>query len=239
MKQKSLVGQANIGILAEFTGNSSGASPQTNLPSLETVRQATKGKQVHSVSRSSVSDRKYNLVIYGILECDKGTPRSRHLETDTINVFTVITNVDSSIHLQRVRDCFRLRKYSDNGRPRPILAKLNRTADVSSVLSKWGSLNKPIYIKPDLSLEDRCLEVILLKERWSLIQSGTNRRDIKIRNKCLFVMNKLHCQVKGSELIFDKSSSSQESEFENTQYDPIVFAAAPNDVNPPYSQSSD
>ena len=30
LKLKSLVGQANIGIPAEFTGNSSGASPQTN-----------------------------------------------------------------------------------------------------------------------------------------------------------------------------------------------------------------
>ena len=240
LKLKTLVGQANIGIPTEFTGNSSGASPQTNPPSLETGRQATKGKQVYSVSRSSVvSDRKYNLVIYGIPECDKGTLRVRRLKTDTINVSTVITNLDSSIHPQCVRDCFRLGKYNDNGSPRPILAKINRSADVSSILSKRGSLNKPISIKPDLSLEDRRLEAILLKERWSLIQSGTNRRDIKIRNKYLFVTNKLYCQVKGSELIFDKCSCSQASEFEDTQHDPIVFAATLNDVNPPSSQSSD
>ena len=123
MKQKSLVGQVNIGIPAEFNGNSLGASTQINPPSLETWKQATKGKQVHSVSRSSVSDRKYNLVIYGIPECDKGTPRSRRLKTDTINVSTVITNLDCSIHRQCVRDCFRLGEYSDNGRPWPILAK--------------------------------------------------------------------------------------------------------------------
>ena len=197
-----------------------------------------KENRVHSASRSSVSDSKYNLVIYGIPDCDKGTLRFRRLETDTINVPTVITNLDSSIHPQCVRDCFRLGKYNDNGRPRPILAKLSQSADVSSILSKRGSLNKPISIKPDLSLEDRRLEAILLKERWSLIQSGTNRRNIKIRNKCLFVTNKLYCQVKGSELIFDKCSCSQANEFEDTQHDPIVFAATLNDVNPPSSQSS-
>ena len=129
--------------------------------------------------------------------------------------------------------------YNDNGHPRPILAKLNRSADVSSSLSKRGSLNKPISINPDLSFEDRHLEANLLKERWSLIQSGTNRRDIKIRNKCLFVTNKLYCQVKGSELIFDKCSCSQASEFEDTQHDPIIFDATLKGVNPPSSQSSD
>jgi len=49
----------------------------------------------------------------------------------------------------------------------------------------------PIYIKPDLSPEERAKESILLKERWGLIQKGAERKQIKLRNGALFVDNQL------------------------------------------------
>ena len=53
----------------------------------------------------------------------------------------------------------------------------------------------PVVIKPDMSLKERKSESMLLKERWSLIQSGVPREVIKIRGSRLLVRNKLHGQV--------------------------------------------
>ena len=51
----------------------------------------------------------------------------------------------------------------------------------------------PVRIKPDMSKEERHRESILLKERWSLIESGVPRESIKIRNNlCIYVNNKIH-----------------------------------------------
>ena len=46
--------------------------------------------------------------------------------------------------------------------------------------------------------DQRLKESILLKERWSLIQSGIPRNSIRLRNSSLLVNKKLHGQVVGS-----------------------------------------
>ena len=48
------------------------------------------------------------------------------------------------------------------------------------LLSKTSSLPKEIRIKPDMSPTECHTESVLLKERWSLIQAGCNRKKIKI-----------------------------------------------------------
>ena len=53
----------------------------------------------------------------------------------------------------------------------------------------------PISIKPDLSPEGKKTEAVLLKERWRLIQSGTLRNSIKIRNQSLYIDDSLHGSV--------------------------------------------
>jgi len=63
------------------------------------------------------------------------------------------------------------------------------------VLSKARFLPKEIRIKPDKSQEERQIESVLLKERWVLIQAGTERKAIKIRSTKIFVSNKLHGQI--------------------------------------------
>lgn len=72
-------------------------------------------------------------------------------------------------------------------------------ADITSVLTKRGNLSKPYYIKADMMQEQRRLEIILMRERWKLIQSGVSRTHIKIRNSNIYVKNKLHGLVMGSE----------------------------------------
>ena len=91
--------------------------------------------------------------------------------------------------------------------------KFIRVSDVSNVLSKRRLLKHPTFIKPDLNLEERKVESMLLKERWSLIQSGVPRSDIKIRDLHLFVKNKLHGQITkiGSHCTFTPHDSSQPS----------------------------
>jgi len=95
-------------------------------------------------------------------------------------------------------DLFRLGKYRDSSKLRPILVKLNRTIDVSLLLSKAKSLPKDIRIKPDMTCEERHIESLLFKERWTLIQNGIERKYIKIRSNKIFVLSKLRGQIVNS-----------------------------------------
>ena len=155
--------------------------------------------QTSSTRLVSSSDKKFNIVIYGIDECAKGTSRSERLESDFSKVVSVVSGIDSNVHSQAIKDCFRLGKYDpQHKRPRPILVKFIRTLDVSSILSKRSVLSPPINIKPDMSPEERLRDSVLLKERWSLIQSGISRSDIKIRKSHLYVKNKPYGQYQNS-----------------------------------------
>ena len=90
--------------------------------------------------------------------------------------------------------CFRLGRYNGNSeKPRPTLAKLNST-DVISLLAYKGELPEGVKIKPDLSPQERLCESLLLKERWKLIQAGTDRRDIKIRRSSLIISGKVYAE---------------------------------------------
>ena len=75
----------------------------------------------------------------------------------------------------------------------------NIVLDASMALSKMSEFKNPVHIKPDLSPEDRAQEAVLLKEHWSLIQKGAERRRIKIRNKALFVDNRLYGRLNGTQ----------------------------------------
>ena len=58
-----------------------------------------------------------------------------------------INGLDNSIQSHSVKDIYRLGKFSQHlRRPRPLLVKLIRVADVSSVLSKRGLLSHPVFI---------------------------------------------------------------------------------------------
>ena len=148
-----------------------------------------------NVSRGSYTDKKFNVILYGINECQPGMSKLSRLESDLASVVSVLSTIDSSIHIQSIKDCFRLGKFSPGkSRPRPILVRFIRIAEVTSILSRKGKLSRPYSIKPDMSYEQRLRESVIMKERWSLIQSGIDRKDIKIRMiDFLFTIN---CMVK-------------------------------------------
>ena len=105
---------------------------------------------------SARSDHSINLVVYGILECKKGTPKYMQLSTDLTAVTNTFTTLDTNIGDYSIRDCYRLGKYSMNTRrPRPILVKFNRVSDVSQILYKRSNLPPLIIIKADLTPEQR------------------------------------------------------------------------------------
>ena len=139
-------------------------------------------------------DRKF---IYGIDECPKVSSKSDRLDLDLCSVVSVVSKIDGTIQSQ---DCFCLDKFSPlQKQPRPILVKFIRIADVSTVLKKGRRvLTSPISIKPGMLPEERRRESGLLRERWSLIQSGIPRGAIRIRGSHLNVHNKFYGQYRNS-----------------------------------------
>jgi len=74
--------------------------------------------------------------------------------------------------------------------------------DISILLSKaTKALPQGIKIKPDMTREERHIKSLLLKERWSLIQSELDHRAIRIRFDKIFVNNKLHGRVLNSSCV--------------------------------------
>lgn len=143
----------------------------------------------------SESSRKFNVVIFGVPEQPKGTSRFTREQNDFKEAASAIANTESeSNHTSSIRECRRLGKYNVS-KTRPILVTLNSTADVSYILSHCHHLHSPISIKPDLSLQDRKAKAILLHERWKLIQSGIERKSIKLRNLSLFVNNRPYGKI--------------------------------------------
>ena len=206
-KLKQLVSELSS-LINPSTSQQSSAVPVADAPGAPT-RQVSNSKSTvvttqHSTPTSSLtSDRKFNLVIYGIEECPNGTSRPERVKHDIEKGHSVLSKVDEDINANSMRDCLRLGKYKkDQGRPRPLLLKLNRAIDVISVLSNRASIeDKSIIIKPDMSPEEKQKEAILLKERWSLMQSGVNKIDTKIRSGSIFVKGKKHGYVSNSVLV--------------------------------------
>ena len=161
--------------------SSSPATPQA-APSLSPVPTAP-ATVSQSLPRSTVNsqavngrERKFNIVLYGMDECPKGTPKSNRLEEDLKNAISVISEVDQSITSHSIRDIHRLGKYSvEAKKSRPLLVKFIRAS------KRRSSIGASVIIKPDMSPSERKRESILLKERWSLIQSGVPRKAIRIQ----------------------------------------------------------
>jgi len=141
------------------------------------------------------STRKFNIVLFGLDECSKGTKKIDREKADLNNAAEVLTGLENSVQPHSIRDTIRLGKYNPSGRPRPLLVTLNRSSDVNSILLQRSKLKSPFVIKPDLSREARATESHLLKVRWSLMQKNISKSDIKIRGNKIYVKGKLHGQA--------------------------------------------
>ena len=194
------------------------SEPSVNFESVAPQQNVNSNKTPRPKPSPAVPDKRYNVVIYGINESPKDTARSERQKHDLNKLLNILSDIDSSLTGASVRDFHRLGKFKpSNTRPRPLLVKLLRTFEASLILSKKDSLtSSTISIKRDLSPEERAIENALLKERRSLIDSGIERRHIKIRGISLYVKNKLHGSVQDS-----------------------TFKTAPSPTNPSSSDSMD
>ena len=92
-----------------------------------------------------------------------------------------------------VCDCLRIGRYSGE-RTRPLVVKFTRSCDVATVFANLHKIPKSespnISVKPFMSKAERNQESTLLKERRALIESGVDRKTIKIRGNSI-VINKI------------------------------------------------
>ena len=152
-----------------------------------------------AVPNISAAERKFNIVTYGIKESPQNTNRQERMKHDLDCVLTSLAKTGVPIDSEDIKDLYRLGKYdSKNERPRPLLVKFLRSSVALDVLSNKTKLDTPVYLKPDLTPEERHKEMLLLKERRVLINKGVERKEIKIRNDSIFINNRFHCRVSDS-----------------------------------------
>ena len=155
--------------------------------------------QSNSMSNKS-HDKKLNLVFHGIPECPAGTSFNARMDNDYNAVLSAIGSDDQSL----IRDCIHLGKFqSSNSNPRPILVKFNNMKTVHSILFRPNSASDHgISIKKDLSLHDRKINSILLKERHRLItEENTAKNRIKIRGNKIFIGGHFHGDVQNNDFV--------------------------------------
>ena len=165
-------------------------SPPAQSPPLQLlpVHSSPKSQSSTTMPRYS-SDRRFNVIVFGIPESPQGFSRHTRWCNDFDRPSSVIFDVEQeSNHRSSIRDCPRLGKYtSTKSSPLPLLVSMNSTADVNSILSHHRFLSSPFVVKPDMSPEEKKVEATLLQEHWKLIQSGVNCQSIKLRGASIFV----------------------------------------------------
>ena len=179
-------------------------------PSAPKQRGATK---LHGQNHN---ERKFNVVFYELAECKKGSSRNKRTQHDTSLVSKTIESICSDVPSQSIRDCVRLGKY-DESRNRPVLAHLNRTCDVSNVLSNRHKLftTPGISVKPHQSPKERATESTLLRQRRALIVSGIDKGSIKIRGNSIYVNNQNYGTANASEFLAQATTNASQQVNDN------------------------
>ena len=100
------------------------------------------------------NEKKFSIIVYGVSECPEGTSKPDQSSHDFGEVASFLLKVDSSIQPQSIKDMHRLGKYHhERPRPRPILVKFLRSADVSKVLAKRNLIKPPYSCSQALPLQ--------------------------------------------------------------------------------------
>lgn len=235
---KSLTDKLNS-LLPTLAANNTSQNESQVQPSISQPNGKNQSEPVRSDPQSS--DRKFNLVIYGINESPSGTKRSDRVKHDVDSSVTILAKINNSINPTSIRDCFRLGKYKQSqGRPRPILLKLNRAMDADTILSNRSSIDdNNITIKRDMSPQDQHKEALLLKERWLLIQSGVSKTDIKIKSSSLYVKGKKYGYVYKSVFNLSPNPSTFTMDTDTAkQNTPSISDTSNSQSNPKTSQTN-
>ena len=151
-------------------------------------------------------------------ESPKGTHRASRTKSDMESCTQILKQTNDDIGYHSIRDCIQLGKYkSSSTRPRPILVKLTRVLDANTVLYNRSKAPDNITIKLDMSLEEKLRESILLSERWNLICSGIDKKDIKIYSLKLYLKGTLFGEVSNSVFLCSQPSNVSNNLTMNTE----------------------
>jgi len=123
------------------------------------------------VNQQRSSDKKCNVVFYGIAECTQNTSRS---QSDLKNIHLAVPNIEDLA----IKDLHQ--------HPTPLLVQFLCALDAQAVLYDRNKFSPRILPKTP---EERNAESLLLKERWKLIQQGHPHNIIKICNANIYVNN--------------------------------------------------
>ena len=116
------------------------------------------GKHLAS-SAQPVSNRKSNVVVYGVEENPPKTPRNVWLQKDMETISQIFKSINVRIDPTHILDCFRLGRFKlQQTRPRPILVKLQRSIDANAILANKSTLSSPLSIKPDMTASEHAIE---------------------------------------------------------------------------------
>lgn len=211
---------------ASSTSNNTPAAVTTTPSSSANVPPHQPLAPIASSSRHD-SGRKFNIVLFGLEECSKGTNKIDREKADLNSVTEVLTDLENTIQPHSIRDTIRLGKYNPSGRSRPLLVTLNRSSDVNAILLKRSKLKSPFVIKPDLPREARATESHLLKVRWSLMQKNVSKSDIKIRGNKIYVKGRLHGQADSLGFRLNVSSSSSNNSPSKQNMDTSTTSSTP------------
>jgi hypothetical protein len=123
--------------------STSSQPPQSVLHSSE-PRSSTldSSNNTQHVQTTYATDRKFNLVVYGIQENPIGTPRHVRSTNDLANCLHILNNIHPSMSTNPVRDFTQLDKFAENSTwPRPILLTFVSSIDVANVSSNRKKLS--------------------------------------------------------------------------------------------------
>ena len=196
------------------------STPSTSAVQLSPTHAAPKSQQKGIFPNNP--NRKFNIVVYGVNECPKGTYRQTRQSSDLSSIATIISSLNTGVKPDSISDCFRLGKFDPKRKhPRPLLVKLIRSSDVQTILVNCSKVSKPVIIKRHMSPDERINESLLLKERWNLIQSGIERKSIKIQGTRIYANKKLVGQLSNFQFNYSLSWSS-EPELTSDSNDPSL-----------------
>ena len=85
----------------------------------------------------TLMERKYNVILFGLDECPRGTSRSAVLDEDLKKAIFVLSKADQSINSNTIKDIYRLGRFTaENRKPRPLLVKFIRVADAARFIAR-------------------------------------------------------------------------------------------------------
>ena len=199
---------------SETVNNSMYSSPTT------TVRTASP-KNSGPNQKASPTDKKLNLVFYGIPECPTGTSFHERLESDCDAILSFAKSSDSvPLPTNTIKDCFRLGKYQQSSQaPRPLLVKFNSVKVVNTLLRKSLNNNSPsnsIRVKREMSKQEMKVNHILLKERFRLVtEEHIAKHLIRLKGHKLLVNNRPYGEVQSGSFVVSSSLADSSSSLQN------------------------